>query len=312
MRTILKNISLITISILVILPACGKKNKKQELIQQKEYPRILDYNDTRPIVVSIHGTLPPLTNIILNRIDAPIGLAPAVELNRRFLLARFLYLLSEGDPDQYPIESCYSFGWSGSLTFSARKCAAEMLYEQLKGYKGPITLIGHSHGGNVALEVARYAALHHDTEFVIDKLVLLATPIQEATAAYASSDTFNEVISLYSMGDFTQVVDPQGTYSEARYIEQSCNVKVPLFSQRKLQNFLNVVQARILINGGDPGHLDFIRTTFVHQLPAVIDLLSQVNACEDYVVYVPKCMNKKPYFIELRKVKNKKKWVKVE
>ncbi|MFA6066321.1 MAG: hypothetical protein WC707_04045 [Candidatus Babeliaceae bacterium] len=300
------------LAVMLLVSSCETR-KKKEHGGKPEYPRVLDLNDTCPIVISIHGTLPPIAASILHVIDAPIGLVPAHKLNRRFLLSRFLYLLSEGDPEAYPLASCYSFGWSGKLTFSARRNAAEMLYQQIRGYKGPITLIGHSHGGNVALELGRIIAARHDTHLNIDKLILLATPIQEATAQYAASPIFKHVISLYSMGDWTQISDPQGTYYASKYIERCCNVKVPLFSERKLKNFLNVVQARVIIGGSDLGHLDFIRTAFVHQLPAVIDLLSGVNIDGTiHTVSIPRDRCKKPFFVELKKVRNKKKWVEVK
>jgi len=304
---------LIIISIF-FLGGCGGTKKHRYYLQSTGKHHVLDYNDTRPITISIHGTLPPLIGNLLHIFDAPIGLLPACELNKKFILSRVLYLLDKADPEEFPLETNYSFGWTGYLTFSARRAAAQQLYEEIRHYKGPITLIGHSHGGNVALELARIAHQNDDTDFTIDRLILLACPIQEVTVGYASLPLFKKVISLYSEGDFTQIVDPQGTYAESRHFKQCCNVDIPLFSQRKLPYFANVVQARIVDMGCDLGHLDFIRPRFLLQLPTIITMLESKDSSSQLAINIPKNHCEKAYFVEhcARRKYRAKKWMRVE
>ena len=157
-------------------------------------------------------------------------------------------------PEEFPLTSFYFFGWSGKLDFKARKQEAVRLYDELKKLDGAITIIAHSHGGNVALHLAEVAQARNDTDFQIDRLILLATPVQEATAGFTAWPLFKKVIACYSATDATQILDPQGCYSSA-YKNRKGDKKSPLFSRRTFEPIAGVRQARILLDKHDPGIL---------------------------------------------------------
>jgi len=152
----------------------------------------------------------------------------------------------------------YLFGWNGLLSQKVRRNAAFDLYKELvvlfnfykkQGITPKFRILAHSHGGNVALnlaginyqfvaseseadrfysnfEVAPYvkfnfaelnideASLFGSNEkksLFIDELVMLGTPFQEETALFASSPIFGRVYNLYSDSDLIQSMDSFST-----------------------------------------------------------------------------------------------------
>ena len=170
-------------------------------------------------------------------------------------------------------DSCYFFRWSGKLSPQERKKAARHLASLIRTHTGPIRLICHSHGCNVALLLAELdlPAQH------IEKLILLAPPVQKSTSHLVASPLFKKVISLYSTGDLLQVADPQGLQSKN---------KESLFSKRLFDESPNLIQARILIDRRSPSHIDFILTRFLKKLSAIITLLEEANLSE-CIVNIP-------------------------
>ena len=72
------------------------------------------------------------------------------------------------------------FGWSGENKDEARKGAAEWLATIVKDTrrKGePLTLVGHSHGGNVAIMAANI--LYKKYNMKVDYLITFNTPVRE-------------------------------------------------------------------------------------------------------------------------------------
>ena len=144
---------------------------------------------------------------------------------------------------------CYTFGWNGKLSQRKRLMAANDLYKQLlkekqdlkqKYGKIEVIVIGHSHGGNVALNLARV----EDTQkqhLLIDKLVLLGTPIQSETAGYVNATCFKKIYNFYSKGDLVQTIDNISTRDD--------------WSARKfkMQNE-RLVQVELKIGNKKPGH----------------------------------------------------------
>ena len=131
-------------------------------------------------------------------------------------------------------------------------------------HEGPKTLIAHSHGCNVALYLAELAKSGEFKDLVIDRLILLACPVQLATAHLVGSPIFKRVFSFYSTADLGQIIDPQGLYNETKKISKDSK-KPPLFSQRLFDDSPNLVQARILMNRQSPGHMSFSNTTLFEQ-----------------------------------------------
>jgi len=146
--------------------------------------------------------------------------------------------------------SFYSFGWNGQLSNEKRVQAANELYQQLnteaaklKKVHGTVNIIVicHSHGGNVALNLAR-AEQQFKQNLMIDKLVLLGTPIQSETAAYVSSTCFEKVYNFYSHGDCIQKIDIVSTEDD--------------LSARTFQPAPNLIQVELTCGKLKPGHIE--------------------------------------------------------
>lgn len=250
-------------------------NKKQKLVCKK-----INENNG-PVTIFIHGTLYPLINILVRMFDLPKGLTPAKKQGNRLFHGRIAYILNKADPKQFDLDNFYFFGWSGSLSARARKKAACQLYEYIKEFKNrPITLIGHSHGGNVALlleEVIKEKCVKD--EFIknihIEKVILLACPVMITTQDYIKSNIFKKVISLYSTGDRTQNRDPQIFSINAHKYAKENNVHIPFFSKRIFKPSANLIQRRVLYDNRNLQHLDFVYKPFLSRLPATIKLIEK-------------------------------------
>lgn len=272
------------LGILIILPGCLQRYttrkrlyfapNAQTLIKKgnnKTQDSICVHSPT--ITVWIHGTKLFPRQVLKNLFHAPKGLIPAQEFDRKYHLRMIAETLAESNPERYPIEHIYLFGWSGALDFNERIKAARDLqrvlkkliqqYEEKHGVRPRIRLITHSHGGNVALNLARVN--DKQNPIVIDELILLACPVQQNTEHFVADHMFKEVFVLYASLDLLQVIDPQGLYKE--------NQNWPLFSQRRFPPQKNVIQVKIKLNGRALFHSDFIRLQFINLLPAIIDKL---------------------------------------
>lgn len=104
----------------------------------------------------------------------------------------------------------YMFNWNGLLLESERKNSASVLYQEIKALQNKntkIILVGYSHGGNIALELAKIAAQKQDTNFVIDLLLLLASPLNYISQTNSRSDIFEVIYNFYSSYDIFQIAD---------------------------------------------------------------------------------------------------------
>lgn len=146
----------------------------------------------------------------------------------------------------------YTFGWSGYLNQKKRTNWAENLYSDLineieKNYNDKninITILAHSHGGNVALKLAEIEK-KYQKGLKIQRLLLFGTPIQKETSELIYSDIFEKVYNIYSRGDPVQVID--------------CISTKDLFSKRKFRgndNRLpeNLTQIEVLCGKLKPMH----------------------------------------------------------
>ena len=131
--------------------------------------------------------------------------------------------------------------------------------------------------------------------FTIDRLILLAPPVQEATAHLVHSPVFKRVYTCYSTADLVQIADPQGIYKEMQAHEGN----LPLFSKRTYTPGLNLTQAQIVIRDQGPSHRDFISPHFFGQLPQIIKLLDSAQALgkEHVTINVP-FQGQAPHLIE--------------
>lgn len=176
--------------------------------------------------------------------------------------------------DAWPLEctpdSVYIFRWPGEFDIKVRKKAARCLYNAIYNHTGPLTIIAHSHGCSIALYLAELCRKHKNTTFKVDKLILLAAPVQEATAPLVSSKIFKQVFSLYSSADVLQIIAPQRLTRTSNKKRR----KVLCRSQRIFPASPNLIQARILMNYQSPSHYDFC-SQFLQKLPSVVNFLEQ-------------------------------------
>lgn len=292
--------SYLLIASFIVLPSCtgnrsSLKEHRAESCLDNEFDSQGNKNineerqDNAPwVTVWIHGTQPSFEHAPGKRLRSFLqkhaheyfycerGLHPISdqpETNRHCTFAR---LLNQGDPVRFPAEHFYTFGWSGDLSFKARQAAGATLYQdlvsfvydfkQVHGVKPLLRLITHSHGGNVALNLAQAQEEQHK-DLVIDELVLLACPVQEKTCHLVQSQLFKKVYSCYSSLDLLQVIDPQGLY-------RSNELKTSVFSKRRFPGSCDkVVQAKIRFDKRAILHIEFLSDQFVRALPHIITKL---------------------------------------
>lgn len=234
-----------------------------------------------PITIFIHGTRPRFIpkKVVRTAFHCDDGFHHAQEIKSSKITWSLIKTLTETDPKQFPLETFYTHCWSGRLDFKAREIASEKLYINIEklienyekkydSHPPRIQLICHSHGCNVALNLAR---VKNRTPLMIDKLILLAGPVQEATANLARHSMFKCVYSLYSAGDSIQILDPQGTYDIAKKIRRETTNHVPLFSGRRLPPSRNVRQVKVKLFGRAPLHIEFIRPHLIKHLPQILN-----------------------------------------
>ncbi len=260
-------------------PALAKKNLDLTQVRLPVIPT--EKTEQEPMItVWIHGTR--LFKLFAHPIDEyvhaapPTGLRLATQLSPKHRLQTIARSLNTVDPVRFPLEHFYVFGWSGDLSFSEREKAAQKLYTELKtvladyhtahGVTPRIRLITHSHGGNVALNLAK---IYDPADNIhIAQAILLAAPVQKETSAYARDPFFEKIYALYSTMDNLQVMDPQGLYktvhNEKRHLE---------FSKRRFPVQDNLRQAKIKVNGHGIAHIGFISRGFINYLPTIIDTL---------------------------------------
>lgn len=113
----------------------------------------------------------------------------------------------------------FTFGWSGVLSESIRYKNACQFYDELSAeYKKQclihphkkikICIISYSHGGTMALQLARVFEKErgHDP-LSVDLLITLGTPIQKETDYLVTHPIFKRVYHIYSRGDKVQSLD---------------------------------------------------------------------------------------------------------
>ena len=223
-----------------------------------------------------------------------LGIDVIITVRQR--LGRALYVAA---PDEFPMENFYKFYWSGELTLSARKKAAQELFYLLKDHKGPCTVIAHSHGCNVALHLAECTDSKNAPSTIppvtIERLILLAPPVQDTTAHLVHASTFKRVYSCYSIADVIQVADPQGINKEMRKGKD----KLPLFSKRTYAPGPRLTQAQITFGEHSPSHRDFILPHLFGQLPPILKLLDTPQARNsEHVIIEVSFQGHVPHLIE--------------
>ncbi len=235
------------------------------------------------ITIYIHGTLPPLANQLFNGFFyAKQGLHAAKSYEKKYRVYKIAKTLSAADSKNYNIESTYIFGWSGKLDYTERKNAAIQLYQEIKKLllktkinKPNIRIITHSHGGNVALNLA---TINNDQLFVVQDLILLCCPVQKETSHLIENKMFTNIYSFFSNLDLIQILDPQGLNEIKKQWENNKKLNftdVSLFSKRQFNSQKKTVQSHVKINGRSILHSEFIRTKFIKNVPEIIDTIKR-------------------------------------
>lgn len=267
---------------LLILTLCGCAQKgfyrRKEFLKRTFFATPLSDG---PLTIFIHGTKTSLISKLVHQSDYPHGLVLTKSVQTNSIMTRLSYHLSEADPAGFPIDNFYFYTWPGKLTFESRLRAAEKLYSVIRTHNGPITIITHSHGCNVALNLAYWAQTYHDTSFMVDRLIFLAPPVQEVTKPYVHSPIFKRVYTFYSSADIMQVGDPQALYWESYAYTKPCT-DIPLLSRRTFEPAPHILQTRILLDGQSPGHLNFLLARFLRKLPALLTLVTQAADNDGY------------------------------
>jgi len=275
------------------------------------------------VTVLIHGTrttqgLPKLIRPLLYKIENPFfnnqehGLQKINPQQKKYnyFHQEFGPLLTENDNKKFPLEHMYVFGHEGTLNPKKRELDGYKLFHLLErihneyikrdGTAPSFTVVGHSHGGNIGLNIAK--GLHDNPlTFTIDKLVLLATPVQKFTKHLVASPLFEKVYSFHSHLDVVQIIDLQGLYKH----KQEKNEPYKLLSKRHFKSQKKLTQTRVKWKKGpiftklkhttnaetlfklwstlanitgkkrDLTHVEFMLPAFVSQLPCLIDEADQ-------------------------------------
>lgn len=134
----------------------------------------------------------------------------------------------------------YTFGWSGLLSPTSRyedsiKLLTQLTQELQEKFWShniipKIRVIGYSHGGNVALNIAA-AKNKTDPESLvcIDELILIGVPIQTETDYLAADPIFKKIYHIFSRADRIQRIDffSFNRIFSRRYFRSNHHFKVP-------------------------------------------------------------------------------------
>lgn len=129
----------------------------------------------------------------------------------------------------------YTFGWSGLLSRKMRTMEAQIFYRSLaellqsyhhKGIFPTLRIVGYSHGGRVALELAVAQHLvQPGYNLTIDELILVGMPVSQSSMAKINDPLFKKVYHIYSKGDRVQPLDffsVRGFLSSRTFKASSC------------------------------------------------------------------------------------------
>lgn len=303
--------------ILLLFSSCAKKERIFKRLQipflsevkQEQVPK--KYSAPN-ITIWVHGTcLWPFRVLRKYWADSPT-LIKVSSMKPNYYLRKVAENLSASSLD-YPIDNFYFLRWSGKLSVSEREETAQHLYEAIKGLlaeykekyetKPTITVITHSHGGNVALNLSKVK--DRDPDVKVDNLVLLACPVQRHTREFVHDCMFENVYSFYSTLDFMQVLDPQGLHYHP---ELKCRKPKgePLFSGRSFPKHSKLCNVKIKINGKGVWHTQFLSQEFISILPQLINNINSWREEQKECNYFISVFLKKNKVKNIKKIKKSK------
>lgn len=284
----------VTLFLCVTLPHCCHRYHfiKQEVHlpypKKKTHKTTITHQESTPstITIWVHGTRFLRRYPFYHYFDGKPSLRLATSCDKEYSLRMIAELLYEQNPHQFCLNHFYLFGWSGKLSAQERADAAQALYEDLQKAidefrqqynKDPqIVIIAHSHGGNLALNLAKVHQQHR-APFIVDALVLLACPVQESTMHLSKDPLFKKIYALHSSLDWVQIIAPQITYhvdDNDRGITKT-HLKFPPFSQRYFPSAPHIAQVKLKMNGRAIMHQEFVDKKFLALLPSLIEIIDK-------------------------------------
>lgn len=227
----------------------------------------VECTDALPITIWVHGSLVGPSFIMHDFFYRKLGMVHAQDYHPRYHSRDMALSLHKADPQLYPFEHFYFWGWSGKLSQTARRKEAKQLYldiqKLLAEYRATypdrsffIRLISHSHGGNVLLNLSQ--ALDHEQPLVFDELILLSCPVQYTTKEYVKHTCFKKIYSFYS-SDLYQIIDFQKVKRNGKTLK--------MHSGRRFEEIPTLRQAKIKINGWALMHIEFMLDKFLKHVP---------------------------------------------
>lgn len=298
-------------TVLLSIPSCKYSNNyynSRKLYLRKVF--IAGPVPDGPATIFIHGTKESIISKLVHKLDYPYGVVQASTVQANSVLARIAHTLAQTCPEEFSLDNFYFYGWHGRLNFPSRTHAAERLYNVIKHHKGGLTIMAHSHGCNVALYLAALAERDQNCTLKIDRLILLAPPVQVVTKHLAHAPIFKEIFTFYSSADFLQIGDPQGLYWES-YAYTPMNAKIPILSARTFDPAPNIMQTRIMLDRHSPGHLGIMLSRFIKRIPGLLHIIREraqnggYEECRNfYMVNIPPC-GLPPEFISEKDIQGK-------
>lgn len=275
--------------LLACTPACVHRRQvdRQKLHINLAIPEPTCTTSSAPptVTIWIHGTLILYTPNYHHIFEGKACLLPATTLPKNHHFRIIADTISDRDPEHFPIQEFYIFGWSGKLQDQERETVAQRLHQEILllrenyqkkyGLEPTIRIIAHSHGGNVVLNMARLRPTKNPLR--IKSLILLACPVQEKTKHLISNPMFNHVYALYSSFDIVQILAPQFRRLRQTYEynpkRRKYHYKIIPFSERIFPTYSHLTQAKIKVNDYPISHTRFSHKEFVSLLPTILHKL---------------------------------------
>jgi hypothetical protein len=192
-------------------------------------------NDAKKLYIFVHGT-EKYTFYSLFNSTAQTQLTKERWLNvknKKIEQPGLINITNIDDPRHYNLEKNYGlletlkkyrdsdslffiFNWDGELSNKSRRNASKKLAKEIINLKkkyenAELYIIGYSHGGNVAAQIADF--IPKNSGITIDYFIMLGTPIGDRTEKWLMTKKirgdyfFNHVYNAYSSSDFTQIKD---------------------------------------------------------------------------------------------------------
>ena len=224
--------------------------KKTTTTSGSSYQKYLDHLRDK-----VYSICQPSQGCGLKKLDIQNSKNTTTDVNHLFTNS-YKILNDQLNNNQNKTQAFYTFGWNGRLDQRKRLRASKELYQALikeqekvkKQYpnkKITLEIIAHSHGGNVALNLA-LSEVKFKKNLCVNKLILLGTPIQSETHSLINSKVFEKIYNFYSHGDMIQVIDilsTQDSISKRRFNDQDSPYKV--------------IQVEVQANKLQPRHTEF-------------------------------------------------------